>query len=524
MRTILRGLFTLTLLALILLGASQPGPVGAAGVVGDGTPASCTEAALRAALDSGGLVTFNCGGNKTILLESQLAIRADTVMDGDGQITLSGNNTTRIFHVTGGNSLTVRDMTLTNGYAVGYGGAVYVAEGASFTADSSTIGDSQTDGFAGSAIFAIGDGAITLRNSIVQNNRTTSFGAVNSTGPVTIENSVLRGNHSDAGGGALSVSGNVTITGSRIEGNRTEFMVGHGGGIYVTGPVEITDSHITGNFSGKSGGGIFATDTAIVTVNGSIISDNFASDGSGGGVDSSGVTYLNNSTIRQNRATYEGGGIFSFGSQAFLGVFGSTISQNYSGPIGGGVYISGQATFENTTISHNSTGQGGGGLYISSGVVTFTNVTFNDNSSNFSGRNLHVSSQAKATVSNTIFASPSGGGNCYVFTGNAQNPAGQLVSGGFNLDTDGTCGLKSGGDLEAPSAGLGELRDNGGDTWTHLPHLDSAAVDGGTCAGGNLAVDQRGAPRPAGNACDIGAVERQPGDGIYYSYVGVVIR
>jgi hypothetical protein len=33
----------------------------AAGVVGDGTPGSCTTAALTAALSGGGLVTFDCG-------------------------------------------------------------------------------------------------------------------------------------------------------------------------------------------------------------------------------------------------------------------------------------------------------------------------------------------------------------------------------------------------------------------------------------------------------------------------------
>jgi len=38
----------------------------AAGVVGTGTAASCTEAALDAALAGGGLVTFECGGPATI--------------------------------------------------------------------------------------------------------------------------------------------------------------------------------------------------------------------------------------------------------------------------------------------------------------------------------------------------------------------------------------------------------------------------------------------------------------------------
>jgi hypothetical protein len=38
-------------------------PAWAAGVVGDGTAASCTDAALNTVLSGGGSVTFDCGAN-----------------------------------------------------------------------------------------------------------------------------------------------------------------------------------------------------------------------------------------------------------------------------------------------------------------------------------------------------------------------------------------------------------------------------------------------------------------------------
>lgn len=42
-----------------------------AGVVGSGTPSSCTEAALQAQVPAGGTVTFNCGaGPQTIAFTS----------------------------------------------------------------------------------------------------------------------------------------------------------------------------------------------------------------------------------------------------------------------------------------------------------------------------------------------------------------------------------------------------------------------------------------------------------------------
>src|SRR5689334_1234552 len=67
----------------------------AAAVVGDGTPSSCTEAALTAALAGGGTVTFQCGGPKTILILSEKQIAQDTIVDGSDAITLTGELATR---------------------------------------------------------------------------------------------------------------------------------------------------------------------------------------------------------------------------------------------------------------------------------------------------------------------------------------------------------------------------------------------------------------------------------------------
>jgi hypothetical protein len=55
-------------------------------------------------------------------------------------------------------------------------------------------------------------------------------------------------------------------------------------------------------------------------------------------------------------------------------------------------------------------------------------------------------------------------------------------------------------------ARLGPLADNGGPTLTHLPPVDSPALDAAGTAGCPDA-DQRGVTRPQGPACEIGAVE-----------------
>src|SRR6185503_3074357 len=82
-----------------------------------------------------------------------------------------------------------------------------------------------------------------------------------------------------------------------------------------------------------------------------------------------------------------------------------------------------------------------------------------------------------------------------------------VVTFDFSLSTDNTCGFGVGSNVNAP---LGPLQINGGLggflTPTRLPMPGSAAINGGTNTG-CPAADQRGAPRPAGAVCDVGAVE-----------------
>src|SRR5437870_711689 len=93
------GKSTALICAAVLLNAHS---ARGAGVVGTGTAASCTDAALNAALAGGGLVTFNCGGAGTIDVSMGTGtkiISADTTIDGGGAITISGGNKVGVFDV-----------------------------------------------------------------------------------------------------------------------------------------------------------------------------------------------------------------------------------------------------------------------------------------------------------------------------------------------------------------------------------------------------------------------------------------
>jgi hypothetical protein len=95
----------------------------AAKVVGNGTPSSCTDAALNAALAGGGLVTFNCGGPATIDISTGTGtktIAADTCIDGGGGITISGEHRLlTIFSVNPGVNFTVKNLTIAKNLGFG---------------------------------------------------------------------------------------------------------------------------------------------------------------------------------------------------------------------------------------------------------------------------------------------------------------------------------------------------------------------------------------------------------------------
>ncbi|HXJ32436.1 MAG TPA: right-handed parallel beta-helix repeat-containing protein, partial [Candidatus Eisenbacteria bacterium] len=209
------------------------------------------------------------------------------------------------------------------------------------------------------------------------------------------------------------------------------------------------------------------------------------------------------STIDGNVAV-QAGGLSAVGAGLMLAVANSTISNNRAvgNPgTGGGMLIGAgfPSTLTNVTVSGNAAESSGGGIQAF-GNLTFRNLTFGDNAAP-TGSQI-FSDTGPLTLTSSIL-SGAAGGHC---AGTALP-----VSGDFNIDSDGSCGLAGPNDRTVDPQ-LGPLADNGGPTFTHLPAAASAAIDGGNpveCP----ATDQRGQVRPTdGNGdgtvvCDIGAVE-----------------
>jgi len=147
----------------------------------------------------------------------------------------------------------------------------------------------------------------------------------------------------------------------------------------------------------------------------------------------------------------------------------------------------------------NSATNYGGGAYNWKSDPMLSNVTFSGNSAD-QGGGMYNDVDANPTLRNTIVANSIAGGDC--------SGEDTIISAGYNLDSDGTCGFTGEGDLSNTDPLLGPLQDNGGPTLTHALLAGSPAIDGGNPAGctdplGNpLTTDQRGELRPADGDCD----------------------
>jgi hypothetical protein len=211
------------LLALVFL---RPTTVVAAGVVGTGTPESCTEAALDAALVGGGMVTFDCGAEPvTITLSAEKVIASDspggTTVDGGGTITLSGGNAVRVFIVAGDVALTVENLTIASGRGVDGGG-----------------------------IANHGNGTLTVTNSTFTDNSAYVGGGITNfeNGTLTVTNSTFSSNSANGGGGGgiwNGGAGTLTVTNSTFSGNRANggSPFSHGGGIANKHSDPFSSSH-----------------------------------------------------------------------------------------------------------------------------------------------------------------------------------------------------------------------------------------------------------------------------------------
>ena len=270
------------------------------------------------------------------------------------------------------------------------------------------------------------------------------------------------------------------------------------GGDYRILTVNSGEARISGltltNGRAAMGGGISSSGTAILED--LVVSGNTATTFAGGVRNSGGTMTVRRTTIADNVSALHTGGIGNFDGAATLTIDRSTIEGNTaSGSGGGGIATSasGALTITNSTVTGNSATapSGGGGVLANGGPVSLLNSTVSGNSSDAVGANL-AHAAGTLTVRSTIVSDPAGGRpNCA--------GAGTLVSSGYNVASDASCGLTAAGDQPSTDPELGLLADNGGPTETMAPSPISPALDHGFWPGNSIfpdTIDQRGTLRP----------------------------
>ena len=356
MQPILRiaaGLLALFLGALLgaLLGAQS---VQAAGVVGNGTPASCTGNAFANRLSGGGLVTFNCGPAPHTIIVNTEVINANTTVDGGNRITLDGEDLRQIFIVQPGRTLTLRNIVLQKGNA-SQGGCLYISANATATATNVRFTQCLAQPGVGGAVFNAGTFNV-AHSRFVGNSATGDAGigqgrggAIHNTGTLTADFTMFESNSARVHGGAIFNFRQATINDSRLESNTT--ATGGGGAIAVlrditrADRVQINRSLFDGNSAATLGGGIYNM-IGDVTVNNTTFGGNQANQGGAIYADGLTSTRLEFSTVFANRADSGGGFFINPGSAFTLTksiVAGSRDRQNTSPQLncdsGGGIYV-----------------------------------------------------------------------------------------------------------------------------------------------------------------------------------------
>jgi hypothetical protein len=302
--------------------------------VGDGTPASCTSAAVVAAVAAGGVITFSCGpAPVTITMEQTAKVRNDhgpkVVLDGGGLVTLSGGGKRRILY----QNTCDKSLVWTSSHCQDQDTPQLTVQNLTFVDGDST--GQLTDGGGGGAIFVRG-GRFKVVNSRFLRNRCEATGpdlggaairvlSQYHTLPVYIVNSTFGGASGQGGvcsnGGALSsIQVSWTVLNSVLSDNSA---VGRG-----ANPAR------SGTPGGGSGGAIYLDgDRFQLTLAGTLIENNHAVEG-GGAVffvsnDRTGTMSIDSSVLRHNPndgfATAGLPGIFFLGAQRPT-ISGSTLS------------------------------------------------------------------------------------------------------------------------------------------------------------------------------------------------------
>jgi hypothetical protein len=365
----------------INLGANLPG-VTSTGTYG------VDDTILFDSAQVGPAIVLNSGPNP---LGALPAVARPLTMTGPGfgALTVSGNNSVRVFDVAASaGAVTIGGLTVANGRSLavgpddGNGAGVRAAANLTLTGvrflnnDASQAGGSPGVNGLGGAIFATRPLALT--DSVIEGNTAAVGGGVYAAGvAVTVTGGAFTRNVATQGpgGGLQNDDGQVTITDATFTGNRADDpAAGAGGAIHSTGPaavLRVRSTTFRANRAEAVGGAVAATHVVEVGALNFVVSvfDGNSAAGAGGAVFYDGGAEPGSSlavsitTLVNNESGGDGGAVFLANPTGGESLTNVTLTQNAAAGFGGAVYAgpgAGLARLIAVTVARNRAASAGG--------------------------------------------------------------------------------------------------------------------------------------------------------------------
>ena len=283
-----------------------------------------------------------------------------------GGFTLSGNANAAVVTISGDKpQVTVKNGTVTGGKKSG----IRITD-ADVTLTKLTVTKNASTGDGGGIDAVKGKELVVEQCAINENTAKNSGGGIRvEDTPLKVIDSEIKNNRGFHGAGIYlsdpktPVCGRHEITGTLIEGNKVLNDYGIGGGIHVgtRSQVNIENSTISKN-AADQGGGIVAYTADSVILNHVVITENQATVGAGIltltiHACNTEFKLTNNTEVKNNTATYYGGGVMAWGDgsdgiEQVVTVENSSISNN-NAKDGAGIFINLQDTATNAFVTIN---------------------------------------------------------------------------------------------------------------------------------------------------------------------------
>lgn len=332
-------------------------------------------------------------------------------------------------------------------------GAIYITSKANVTVQDCEL-KSNTSGNHGGA-FSVRSSFLTLNNSRLDSNTASNNGgamyiaytsAIDCNASVSINDTVIKSCSASGSGGAIyatrrAIEGDTKVLSIKSTDFSMNYASGSGGAVLLTAGVDVSMSDVTfisnstALKSDHNGGAIDVLGSSL-EINNGIFTRNNSYTGGAIYLGNKASVVLNDVTASRNRASSNGGFIYS--SFADLKVYNSDIKSN-SGGMGGAMYLYEGASAEiyKTTFTSNEarSDTNGGALFVYTfgKEVIVQDCAFNNNHAGSSGGAIYVSGEAILNLYNNTatgnIADVKGGFMYVTKAGTVVNLAGLTVSG-----------------------------------------------------------------------------------------------